>query len=172
MPNPDLVRYALAAGLSLVLVWAAISDVRDRRIPNAAVLAVLVLFVLWAIAARGQALGSGFAAAAISFGVGYILYLVKVMGAGDVKLFAALALFTGLSGLPAFALATALTGGLMAVFSIATRPRRAAPSALRLDGDGSERGVPYGVAISAAAAFVIWSLAAGVSPRGILHLWS
>jgi prepilin peptidase CpaA len=172
MPSPEVVRYALAGGLSLLLLWAAISDVRDRRIPNAAVLAALALFVVWVIASRGQGLGSSLAAAAISFGVGYVLYLVKVMGAGDVKLFAALALFTGLAGLPAFALATALIGGLMAVFSLATRPRRAAKLSLRLEAGGSDRGVPYGVAISGAAAFVLWSLVVGVAPGDILQLWS
>lgn len=172
MPSPDLARYFLVSGLSILLAWAAISDARNRRIPNAAVLAVLALFVLWALVARGQDLGSSLAAAAISFGLGYIMYLMKVMGAGDVKLFAALALFTGLAGLPAFALATALTGGLMAVFSLAANPRRAAALFARQNREASDRGIPYGVAISAAGAFVIWSLVAGVSPGDILHLWS
>jgi prepilin peptidase CpaA len=169
MPSPEIVRYALAGGLSLVLLWAAISDIRDRRIPNAAVLVVLAIFVVWAIAAQGNGFGSSLAAAAISFGVGYVLYLVRVMGAGDVKLFAALALFMGLAALPAFALATTLIGGLMAVFSLATRPRRASDRSGRLEAGGSDRGVPYGVAISGAAAFVLWSLVAGVAPTDILH---
>lgn len=164
MSIPEILRYGAAAILTGLLVWAALSDIRARRIPNAAVLCTLLLFAVWAVTDRGATLGSSLAAAGIGFAVGYGLYLVNVMGAGDVKLFAAVALFVGLADLPLFALATALTGGAMAIVSLASRPRRAAAMfALRGQGDFG-RGIPYGVAIAVGGAIAVWGGLTGVLP--------
>jgi len=113
---------------------------------------VLGLFGLWAAANGGAGLASAAVAGAIAFAVGYGLYVFKVIGAGDAKLFAALALFAGLSHLPLFALATVWTGGLMALVSLAAKPRRAMIMfAMRGQGEHG-RGIPYGVAIGV----VLW----------------
>jgi prepilin peptidase CpaA len=170
MPLPDILRYLIAALLSGVLVWAAVSDVRDRRIPNKAVLGVLGLFVLWAAANGGVGLASAVVAGAIAFAVGYGLYVFKVVGAGDAKLFAALALFAGLSHLPLFALATVWTGGLMAIVSLAASPRRALTIfVMRGQGDHG-RGIPYGVAIGVGAGVVLWGYLCGVLPLTVQSL--
>ena len=164
MPFPDIARLVVAAALSGVLCWASVSDVRDRRIPNRAVLAVIALFGVWTLLDAGGGLLSGVLAAALGFTVGYALYLLKVMGAGDVKLFSAAALFAGIGYLPALTLVMALTGGAMALASFAARPRRAAVMvALRGRGDFG-RGIPYGVAISAGCAVVVWGLLIGLLP--------
>ena len=169
MPRLDAVHWVLAAAFAALLIWAAASDVASRRIPNLAVLALIGLFGLWALAGLPVSLGSAIAAAAIGFAVGFGLYLFKIMGAGDVKLFAATALFIGLAYLPMFALATALAGGAMAVVSLATRPRRAAVMfALRGRGDFG-RGIPYGVAISVGGLLTLWAAAAGIELTDILH---
>ena len=164
MPLPEIARYVLVSILTIVLVWAAISDVIARRIPNASVLAILGLFVFWAGFERGAGLGSQLAAAGIVFVVGYGLYALNVMGAGDVKLFAATALFMGTSHLPEFALATVWTGGLMAIVSLASRPRRALVM-LNLRGKGDfGRGIPYGVAIGVGGIVVLWGHLTGWLP--------
>lgn len=164
MPLPDVLRYLIAAALTGVLIWAAASDVRDRRIPNRAVLSVLGLFVLWAALNGGAGLLSAIVAGAIAFAVGYGLYVFKVVGAGDAKLFSALALFAGLSHLPLFALATVWTGGLMALVSLAASPRRAIVMfAMRGQGDHG-RGIPYGVAIGVGGAVVLWGYLSGLLP--------
>jgi prepilin peptidase CpaA len=148
---------AIAVALTLVLVWAAVSDVRVRKIPNRAVLAVLGLFVVWSAFAHGAGLVSGLEAGAISFAVGYGLYAFGIMGAGDAKLFAAVSLFTGLPLLPLFAVATALAGGVVALASVASRPQRAM-AMLTMRGKGEfGRGVPYGVAISIGGAIAVWT---------------
>ncbi len=164
MPLPDIFRYAVATALSLVLVWAAASDIKDRRIPNRAVLAVLGLFAAWVLAGRGADLASDLAAGTLAFVVGYALYAFKIMGAGDAKLFGATALFVGLGHLGAFALATVLTGGAMAIVSIASRPRRAMVMvAMKGKGDFG-RGIPYGVAIAVGGILVVWGLLTGRLP--------
>ncbi|MGH6911651.1 MAG: A24 family peptidase [Phenylobacterium sp.] len=164
MPPHEIGRYVVYIVLSGLLCWAAISDVLWRRIPNSVVLAVLVLFAVFALLERGAGLGSQAAAAGISFVVGYGLYAFKIMGAGDVKLFAAVALFMGLDHLLAFALATVWSGGVMAVASLASRPTRALVMwNLRGKGDFG-RGIPYGVAIAIGGVVAVWGYSIGWLP--------
>jgi prepilin peptidase CpaA len=122
MPLADMLRYLVLALLTSTLVWAAFTDIMARRIPNRAVLVILCLYAGWLVLSRGTGLWSALGAGVLSFIIGYILYLFKVMGAGDVKLFAAVALFAGLNYLPLLALATAISGGLVAGVNMLVRP--------------------------------------------------
>jgi prepilin peptidase CpaA len=169
MRHIEPVQAVVAIILTGLLAWAAASDIRDRKIPNRVVLAVGLLFVAWSVAAGGAGLSSAVLAGLIAFAVGFGLYLGGIVGAGDSKLFAAVALFAGVPLLPFFALATAMTGGVMGVASFASRPRRAmAMVALRGKGDFG-RGIPYGVAISVGGALTIWLKVSGFDPA---RLWS
>jgi prepilin peptidase CpaA len=162
IPN-SLPAIVLAAAASLILAWAAVSDVQKRIIPNVSVLALLGVFLAWAlfVLGFGQPLVSALAAAVIAFAVTFALYAFKVIGAGDSKLFAAAALFCGLGYLPLFALATVLAGGAIAAVSLAARPTRAAVM-LTMGGKGDwGRGIPYGVAIAIGAAVVMWGSIGG-----------
>ena len=162
IPN-SLPAIMLAAAASVILGWAAVSDVQKRIIPNVSVLALLAVFLVWAVLVLGlgQPLISALMAAAIAFAVTFALYAFKVIGAGDSKLFAAAALFCGLGYLPLFALATVLAGGAIAAVSLAARPKRAAVM-LAMGGKGDwGRGIPYGVAIAIGAAVVMWGSIGG-----------
>jgi prepilin peptidase CpaA len=155
MPLTDLARYALAAAYTGLMVWAAVSDIRSRLIPNQVVLILLALFIPWTLLSGG--LLPSLEAFGIALVVSVALYAFKVVGAGDSKLFAAAALFAGMDYLPQFALATALTGGAVALVSLASRPQRAfAMIMLRGKGDWG-RGVPYGVAIAIGGTAVLWA---------------
>ena len=152
-----MARWAIAIGLTAVLAFAAITDVRVRRIPNWTVLACLGLFAGWALVHPLSwdlwALGAG----AIAFAVSFVLYSMGLVGAGDSKLFAAVALFTGMGGLLLLALATAVVGGVVAVIGLVVRPTRGL-ALLTMKGKGDfGPGVPYGVAIAAATAGIIWA---------------
>jgi len=169
MPHLDAVHWALASVLAMVLAWAAVTDVTRRQIPNASVLAIVGLFALWALAGAPAGAGSGLVAAAVGFAVGIALYIFKIMGAGDVKLFAATALFVGLGYLLMFALATALVGGIIAAISLLSRPRQTMVM-LELRGAGaSGPGIPYGVPISIGGLLTLWAVVAGVSLADVLH---
>ncbi len=167
MPLTDIVRYCVAVAITGVLVWASVSDVKDRRIPNVAVLVLLGLFVPWALADLGATAISSIEAGGIALVIGVALYAFKVVGAGDAKLFAAGALFAGMGYLLYFGVATALAGGVIAGISLAARPQRALVMfSLRGKGDYG-RGVPYGVAIAIGGALVIWGMLTGlVHPFG------
>lgn len=156
MPLPELARWALTLLFTAALAIAAVTDVRERKIPNWTVLAILVLALPWL--ALHPLVWDGWAllAGAIAFGATFALYSLGVVGAGDSKLFTAAALFPGLGQLPTFAFAVALVGGLIALFSLLTRPTRALVM-LNLRGKGDfGPGIPYGVAIAAGAILVMW----------------
>ena len=94
-------------------------DVRYRRIPNAFVLATLVGGVAITLITGGlTGLYSSLGGCALAFVLMFMLHVFGAMGAGDVKLFAAIGAVTGASlVLPTF-LVVVLTGGLLAVVSI------------------------------------------------------
>jgi prepilin peptidase CpaA len=160
MALAEVGRWAVALALTVVLVWASVSDIRARKIPNWTVLATLGLFAPWALVSRDPwllALAAGLIALAVSFA----LYAFGAVGAGDSKLFAAVALFAGLGHLAQMAFITVFAGGVIAAVSLASRPRRALVM-LTMRGKGDfGRGIPYGVAIAIGAAWVVWSAVLG-----------
>jgi prepilin peptidase CpaA len=100
----------------VVAVIAGTIDVRSRRIPNrltySAMIAGLTLQALvygW----RGLLLGLG--GAALFGGVFLLFYLVRAMGAGDVKLAAALGCIIGPANSWQVMFTTAVAGGVLAV---------------------------------------------------------
>src|SRR5690349_20918984 len=74
-----------------VLAWASVFDIRTRRIPNALVAVLALLGVSYS--ALLLPVGAGVQRALMGMGVGFGLwipfYMLRMLGAGDVKLFAA-----------------------------------------------------------------------------------
>ncbi|HEV2707919.1 MAG TPA: A24 family peptidase [Pyrinomonadaceae bacterium] len=107
---------ALLIPLAVIITYY---DVRYRRIPNAFVLATLVsgLFIN-SVAGGLSGLGASLAGCALAFGLMLVLHVFGAMGAGDVKLFAAVGSVVGLPlVLPTF-LVVLITGGALAVLTI------------------------------------------------------
>ena len=110
--------------LALVL-GAAVYDVRYRRIPNwLTVLGVLVglglntfLYPGWP-GLRFALLGLG-----LAFAVYFILYALRAMGAGDVKLMAAIGSMVGWQDWFGIFIVTAIIGGVAALALVALRGR-------------------------------------------------
>jgi prepilin peptidase CpaA len=150
--------------LFAVLMGAsAIEDYLGTVIPNRLTLAMLALYpagvalspvpVDWVVA---------FLLAMGAFAVGAGLYAVRVMGGGDVKLFAVLALWAGPTFILDAVLLTVLTGGVVAsvAFQIPGLMRYAT-----LAGEGeaaadsrapkrAKQHIPYGIAIAAGGLYV------------------
>jgi prepilin peptidase CpaA len=153
---------AIAAGL---IAAAAAFDIARRKIPNWAVIALVATWIVAAIAGQAPtSLLSGAAAAAIGLAATFALYWLGILGAGDAKLFAAAALFVGLGHLLAFAVLTALSGGLLAIFFLILSPGKVLRGLTRQGrAENKGRGIPYGVAI-ALGAFATVALSPGLQP--------
>jgi prepilin peptidase CpaA len=152
-----LATYAVVVAYIALLLMIVFSDVRSRRIPNWMVLALLGVFVAASLTGQlSTPLWSSMVAAAIAIIVGFCLYASRVMGAGDAKLFGAVALFAGLGHLVPLAVFTAIAGGVLALAMLAARPKRALRGLTASGRAEGKTGVPYGVPICAAAALTSW----------------
>ena len=106
----------LLAPLFILVLCAAVTDARSRRIPNWLTgCGILLGFGLHA-ALEGW---SGVRFAAAGMGTGFALYLalyaVRALGAGDVKLMAAVGAFAGAANWLQIFMATAIAGGVAAL---------------------------------------------------------
>jgi prepilin peptidase CpaA len=155
------------AAFTLLLVGACVSDLRSRRIPNGIVAAL-------ALSGIGYAFAMMTPQAALVHALGLVLWLpfwlVRVLGAGDVKLAAATGAWLGMAGVVEASLLGAAAGGVLAIWAL-TRHDGVAAGATRFGAwmlasrvTGSvlpeltpkERRVPYGLAIGAGAAIAAW----------------
>lgn len=94
---------------------AAVFDVRTRRIPNW-LTAGSILIALCLQALRGwNGFGLSLLAGLLGGGVIFVFFIAGGMGAGDVKLMAAVCCFTGLRLLATVLVATALSGAVFAL---------------------------------------------------------
>ncbi len=134
---------------------AAASDLRSRRIPNALTGALAVAGVALAGTTRGlPGLAVALATLAIVLALGTFAFARGWFGGGDVKLIAA-----GCCGLvPAhaadFVLYTALCGGLLSLYALASSRRIALTLLTRTLPQTGER-LPYAVAV-AGGALLLW----------------
>lgn len=150
MPFTELARWAILVLLTLVMAYISAHDVKERRIPNWSVLAVVALFIPWSFVAPSVSLLGAIEAAVIMFVLTVGLYMMKVIGAGDSKLVSAAALFAGMNQLLTFALLMSLAGGAIAIFMLALSPKRVLMIVQTRGQVGFGRSVPYGAAIGLA----------------------
>ena len=101
--------------LSAVLAVAAITDLRSRRIPNWLTLPAIPVGVT-AQAIFGDGIWAGLAGFGAALAAFFVLFAVGAMGAGDVKLFAAVGAFVGIRHLLVVFVMIGLAGGIAAVF--------------------------------------------------------
>jgi prepilin peptidase CpaA len=128
------------------------------NIPNWMSIAIALLFPCAAIAA-----GLSWTQIALHLGVGllifllgYLLFALNILGGGDVKVIAAVAVWTGGSALIPFTYAMCIAGGALALILLGARklatPGPNHPAYLNRLLDPS-RGAPYAIAIAAGAYF-------------------
>lgn len=145
----DPIKYALLAALAIALVAAAFTDLKSRRIANKLNAAIaLGAPVFWL--ASGMTLWPEIATqiglALATFAVLSILFALRAMGGGDVKLLTALALWIQPLIFVKLLIMMALLGGVLTiVFGMWHIARR------RKD----KLAIPYGVAIALAGLWTI-----------------
>lgn len=87
----DIVVLAVAA----LLLWIAYVDFQKLRITNQSVLILLAAYLFWAAMNAFQGVVMDVVAGLILFLIGLVMWLMRAMGAGDVKLYFAVGLFVG-----------------------------------------------------------------------------
>lgn len=147
----DPIKYGLLGALAIALVIAAFTDLKSRRIANWLNLTIALgaPFFWWA---SGMSLWPDVAAqlglTAAIFVVLSILFAMKAMGGGDVKLLTALALWIQPLVYLKLLIMMALLGGVLTIgfgmWHVARRQRE-------------KLAIPYGVAIALAGLWTIGS---------------
>jgi len=137
--------------LGCAMIAAAIQDAARFRISNLTVLAVLLGAIVAALI-KGPTweLWQNLAVFAVVFALGTVAFSANWLGGGDVKLFAAAALWFNLSSALTFIVLVLLSGGVVAIGYLLARPFRREPAGGRM-----ARRIPYGIAIAVGALAMI-----------------
>lgn len=111
--------------LLLMLVIAAMYDIRYRRIPNWLTIAgvILGLAINWFLGPPEAGILLSVTGLLVAFGLYFVLYSIRAMGAGDVKLMAAVGAMVGWQRWLGIFFVTAILGAILALLLIAARKR-------------------------------------------------
>lgn len=110
--NIDSVRLAV---LCAVIAAAVLLDLRLRKIPNRLVIAGALVAIGTSLLPGSIGLSQSVGGLAIGLAMLLPMYVVRAMGAGDVKLMAAVGAFLGMNATFIAALLTFCAGGLLAL---------------------------------------------------------
>jgi prepilin peptidase CpaA len=140
-----------------LMAYAAASDLLTMTIPNKVTLALVAGFAVFAVATgmSAEAVLFHLGAGAVVLGVTFAFFAFGWIGGGDAKLAAGTALWLGFETLPDYLLYGALGGGALTLAILALRrvplPAFARDWAWLSRLHDARTGVPYGIALAAAA---------------------
>ncbi len=147
-----------------LLCWAAISDMSRFIIPNSVCLGIIILFPAYALSAPAPVDWIGhIATASAMFGIGFLFFVFRLAGGGDVKMLVAASLWAGPALIIPFLVVVAMAGGVLSILTMTRlkvfrlRPASGASFSVRF-GSAMKAHVPYGVAIAAGGLMVIYRL--------------
>jgi prepilin peptidase CpaA len=201
MSKPDLLAEAgrwLGTNINLLVplclsIWMAWGDIKTRRIPNYLTLGTLLAGLGFQAGFQGwSGLASGLLGVVLGFALLIVIYIMRGIGAGDVKALAALGAWLGPAKTFELFLYMAIFGGVLSVFVLWRRGRlwstvrqgllslknfivgwvllRPYGSAKKQAASGSDPldgGIPYAVALAAGmAALLMNSILKGLNWTG------
>ncbi|GJE60173.1 A24 family peptidase [Methylobacterium trifolii] len=156
-----LATFGLLVLFPFLMAYAAASDLLTMLIPNRISLAlglgfcVLAATGLLSWAELGQHVGAG----ALVLAVTFTLFAFGVIGGGDAKLASVTALWLGFDGLLDYLLIASILGGGLTLAILAARshplPYTIARLPFALHLHDRQTGIPYGIALAAAALLVL-----------------
>jgi prepilin peptidase CpaA len=164
--------------LLILLGFAALLDIDQRRIPNVIVGAVALLWLPYAMFTYPARMPGSLATAAAVLALGMVVWRLRWLGGGDVKLIAALTLWAGANDTLQLLAIIALSGGVLALLWRSRLPLVATWLSAVLDARlgtaflatlqaaglagpggaaqaGSAVSVPYGVAVAAGGCWLV-----------------
>ena len=111
-----MVQMMATATLASLLLLAALTDLRTRRIPNRLILTGLIASLALQMLAGGMAVMIAWSLGLLVGGSMFmLLYAIRAMGAGDVKLMAMAGAFLGPASAFGALLTTLVAGGMLAL---------------------------------------------------------
>lgn len=165
LPMTTLSSMLFSSGLSLLLLAAVISDVTRLRIPNLIPLAVVGLVIAKLVfGLEASPWIAHLLIALLALLLGFLAFAGGLLGGGDAKLIAALALWFGPLLAGSFITITGITGGILAMVLVLVR--RCFPVAASTPGIGlslecyrwldPKAPIPYALPIAFAALWLEW----------------
>lgn len=158
----------------LLSLWMAWGDIRTQRIPNYLTLGTAVAGLGFQLGCHGWGgLWSGFLGLVLGFGLLLTPYLLKGMGAGDVKALAALGAWLGPRNTLFLFIYMGIAGGLLILLVLGWRGtlwsqmrrgwrclknlwRRQPSGAKTTETDHPQERIPYGAALALGMAVLFW----------------
>ncbi|AXS38891.1 prepilin peptidase [Breoghania sp. L-A4] len=167
-----MLQTAAFAVFPVIVTLAAVSDLMTMTISNRFSIALIIGFAVLAPWLPGMNLplaGMHLAAAALVLTVTFSLFAFGIIGGGDAKLAAVIALWLGWGPLFAFAVYTTMIGAALCIALLAFRSIPIPIIAMRQDWimrlHDRKEGAPYGIALAASAMLVypdsLWSVLLG-----------
>jgi prepilin peptidase CpaA len=157
----SVLSYAAFAFFPLLIAYAAASDLLTMTIPNLVTVALIAGFAVLAPFALGmdlQTIGLHAAAGAGMLAIGFLLFMFGWIGGGDAKIASAAALWLGVSHTIEFVVWTSIIGGGLSLALLLLKQRLSPALAVRYAWlhrlHDPDTGVPYGIALGAAALLV------------------
>jgi prepilin peptidase CpaA len=162
----DIFATILKATVLVLVLIAAYEDFRHLRIRNDICLGVAILFIPFACTLSWHDISMHLLSGVIVLAVTALMFFTRLLGGGDAKLMASLALWLQPSQLIEFVMIMSLAGGVIAGIAVLlkrTNILTRMPAILGPD-DGwlaslnrGETVVPYGIAIAIATALTLFS---------------
>ena len=164
---------SLVGGVCFVagLITASVTDVRSRRISNKLVMWLALLGLVFSVLSLPPSVGvmRALVSCVLGFALWIPFYALHMLGAGDVKLFAAASCWLAPSQVLGAALLSAFAGGILSLiglvlahglalttFRIAHLARDPKLLATPLAVPAGRKTLPYGVAMAIGLAIVAW----------------
>jgi prepilin peptidase CpaA len=158
----DMAAYLLLCVLfPFLMAYAAASDLLTMRISNRLTGLVFAAFVLYAVASgmTWDDLLWHLAAGILTLVITFAFFARGWIGGGDAKLAAATALWIGLGHLPEYLVVASILGGPLTLAIVLARkyplPKLALKLPFAVHLHDTKTGVPYGIALAAAALMVL-----------------
>jgi len=151
---------ALILFFPFFMAFAATSDLVSMTISNKVSLALIAGFMVFALAIGmpWPQIGMHWAMFAVVLAGGFALFAFGVIGGGDAKLAASTALWLGTEQLMPYLVVSAFFGGILTLIILRMRsvplPEKVARVGWIARLYRADEGIPYGIALAAAAFFV------------------
>lgn len=164
MFDPVVPYLLIVTAFAALSVKMAFSDMTALRISNRDVLALFILYPVYlSFAVNAPDIAWAFGIAGVVLIIGFALFALKIIGAGDAKMLSVIALWAGPEMISTTLMIIGVSGGALALFMMSRFQFEVAALASRYGAISfsnaiETRQLPYGVAIAAGGGFVAYRL--------------